>query len=1086
MTAPSPVSPNDDILDMEEDEHQDIEFKEDVSEETRDPKLLQDPGAPSAAEVDRHCVTHMPYRSWCPVCVEGRARDKMHKRGEDQESKEIPEIVFDYGFLGAKGDEETIAVQIAKDRRTRMLFAHVVPRKGFAHEHGAAEMIKDIEKLGYTDVILKCDGEPALKSIQEVVRNRRENGKTILENSPVGDSRANGAAERAVQSVSEQVRVIRRGLEQRLGLKLSCKHPVMTWLVEHSADLISKYQVGEDGKTAYERWKGKRFTMEEVEFGERIHYRLNAKNKAQQEKLEVRYGEGFYMGRWWRTGEALVGTPKGVMCAGTVRRVGAHRRWDKEGLEMVQGVPWQMNPGEEVVHRDLQVRWLREEELEAGRVAGQDDDRKVYRMRLKREDFLEHGFTEGCSGCQALIGGTVARGHSEACRTRMEAAVTSTERGKRRREQQEDRMYQEAARRLERDNTKAKRAREGEPSSSSGPAAAESQSMHAEVDSSVGQGTVRKREEDESAEDPERSLAQRLRRSPAQGEQRAFQEDGDDMEISGLHRYQDDFEWNIGEVGVVSDMTEQDDPAVQQIVTDMQYFDENTWEELDPKLVEEGEKAELQRFHDMNVYEYVSRDQAIHDEGGKFVKVKWVRVNKGTSRDPVVKCRLVAQELGYGQRMDELFSGTPSLLALRLALVHAVMGEGRRCLMILDVKCAFLYGACKRTIYIELPAQDPRYGTGVAGRLRKAMYGTRDAPQIWAGEVARALATLGFERSVLQPSVYHHRVREMIVIVHVDDFMCSGTEMDCKWLYDSLRAQYDLKHTLLHPGSSEEARYLNRRVRWVGQEIEIEGDDKHVKVLQDEWGMAQCKPMDTPITKSQIEEINTGEPLNDEDARKVRRAIARINYMSQDRPDLAVVSRVLSQGMSAPHEGIRGGIKRAIRYLKKCPRCVLRVSVDPERSLELLTDSDWAGDASSRRSCSGGFVLWHGVPLTCWSKLQSNVALSSGEAELNGAVKAMSEGLGALHLIGELVGEECRMALCTDASACKGIVLRQGSGRIKHLDVKSLWIQGAVESHGVAVQKIAREANPADMMTHAVSRREMEQHLQSVGYYIAS
>jgi hypothetical protein len=159
---------------------------------------------------------------------------------------------------------------------------------------------------------------------------------------------------------------------------------------------------------------------------------------------------------------------------------------------------------------------------------------------------------------------------------------------------------------------------------------------------------------------------------------------------------------------------------------------------------------------------------------------------------------------------------------------------------------------------------------------------------------------------------------------------------------------------------------------------------------------------------------------------------------------------------------------------------------DPERSLELLTDSDWAGDASSRRSCSGGFVLWHGVPLTCWSKLQSNVALSSGEAELNGAVKAMSEGLGALHLIRELVGEECRVSLCTDASACKGILLRQGSGRIKHLDVKSLWIQGAVESHGIVVQKVPREVNPADMMTHAVSRGELERHLESVGYRIAT
>ena len=1081
MSEPPPVSPDDDILDVEIDgEHQDIEFKEEgEAEEVRDQKLLKDPGAPTAEEIEKHNVTHMPYRSWCPVCVEGRARDKHHRRGEEQDDKGIPEIVFDYGFLGAKGDEETMAIQIAKDRRTRMIFAHVVPRKGFADEHGAAEMIRDIEKLGYSDIILKCDGEAALKTIQEVVRHRRENGKTILENSPVGDSRANGAAERAVQSVSEQVRVIRRGLEQRLGLKLSCKHPVLSWLVEHSADLISKYQVGDDGKTAYERWKGKKFTLEEVEFGEKVHYRLNLKNKPQQEKLEVRYGEGFYLGRWWRTGEAIVGTSEGVFRAGTVRRVGAHRRWDKDGLSRVQGVPWQWNPAEGTVHRDLQVRWLREEELEAGRAVACEEDRKVYRMRLKKEDFLEHGFTEGCPGCQAIIAGASARNHSEPCRTRMEAAVTSTETGKRRREQQEERENREIARRMERDDDKAKRARENKPSSSSSAAAADVGDSSA---SASGGGVVRKREDEP---DVCGDLVQKSRKSPAQGEKRPLEDpekEGPNMEISEVMKFQDDFKWEIGEV---SDMTEPDNSEVRQFVTDMQYYDENTWEELDPKQVAVAEQAELQRFRDMKVYEYVPRDLAVNDVEGKFVKVKWVRVNKGTPQEPLVKCRLVAQELGYGQRMDELFSGTPSLLSLRLVLVHAVKGGGRRSLMVLDVKCAFLYGECRRVIYVELPTQDPRHGTGVVGKLLKAMYGTRDAPQIWAGEVAKALECLGFERSVYQPSVYFHRAREMIVTVHVDDFLCSGAVEDLKWLYESLRAKYDLKKVIIGPGSNEEARYLNRRLRWVNNELELEGDDKHSRVLLTEWGMTECKPAETPATKNLLEELNNGEPLNEEESRKVRRAIARINYMAQDRPDLAVVSRILSQGMATPYSGIRVGIKRAIRYLKRCPRCVLRVAADTTRSLELWTDSDWAGDVVTRRSCSGGSVLWCGVPLTAWSKLQSNVALSSGEAELNGAVKAVSEGIGALHLIRELCSEECRVSLCTDASACKGIVLRQGCGRIKHLDVKSLWIQGAIEVHNISVKKVSREQNPADMLTHPVSRLELEKHMQKLGYSFA-
>ena len=264
-----------------------------------------------------------------------------------------------------------------------MIFAHVVPKKGITHERGAVEMIRDITKLGYHEVILKCDGEPALKSVQEEVKKQRAE-KTILENSPVGDSRTNGAAERAAQAIAEQVRVLRRGLEQRLGLRLSGKHPVTAWLVEHAADLLSKYQVGDDGKTGYERWKGKKFQQEEIEFGEKIHYRENLKARSKQLKLEPRWGEGFYLGRWWRIGEAIVGAASGILRAGTVRRVGGHRRWDREGLEQVRGLPWQWGPAEGDLHAELKVRWLREEELESGAPLMTENSQRIHRLRLLR------------------------------------------------------------------------------------------------------------------------------------------------------------------------------------------------------------------------------------------------------------------------------------------------------------------------------------------------------------------------------------------------------------------------------------------------------------------------------------------------------------------------------------------------------------------------------------------------------------------------------------------------------------------------------------------------------------------------------
>ena len=99
-----------------------------------------------------------------------------------------------------------------------------------------------------------------------------------------------------------------------------------------------------------------------------------------------------------------------------------------------------------------------------------------------------------------------------------------------------------------------------------------------------------------------------------------------------------------------------------------------------------GDKKELDRFTELNVYEPVLKEVADGDQDGTFVKTKWVRVNKGTRDEPEIKCRLVAQELGYGERLDELYAGTPSMDAVKLAMLHSrVIGSNRE-IMIIDVK----------------------------------------------------------------------------------------------------------------------------------------------------------------------------------------------------------------------------------------------------------------------------------------------------------------------------------------------------------------------------------------------------------------
>merc|ERR1711973_870084 len=251
-------------------------------------------------------------------------------------------------------------------------------------------------------------------------------------------------------------------------------------------------------------------------------------------------------------------------------------------------------------------------------------------------------------------------------------------------------------------------------------------------------------------------------------------------------------------------------------------------------------------------------------------------------------------------------------------------------------------------------------------------------------------------------------------------------------LYNELNKKFEIKRKMLSLEDDLETTYLNRTLRVTEHGVEITGDKKHSDILLKERGLQDMsKEVNTPSLKELEDNCNNGEKLQGELATKVRRGIARINYMAQDRPDLSAAAKTMSQHMSQPREGVVNLVKRCVRYLKKYPETSMLIPRDvpeEENNMTAWTDSDWAGDVASRRSTSGGFIMYRGAVLTHWSKSQSNVALSSAEAELNATVKGLSELIGLYHLIEETQRVTLNLILCTDASACKGMLLRHGTG----------------------------------------------------------
>ena len=80
----------------------------------------------------------------------------------------------------------------------------------------------------------------------------------MVEHSPVKSSKSNGVVEKAVQDVQGLIRTMRSALEDKRGAKMPIEHPVWAWLVEYAGFLWTRFNVGKDGRTPYERMKGKK------------------------------------------------------------------------------------------------------------------------------------------------------------------------------------------------------------------------------------------------------------------------------------------------------------------------------------------------------------------------------------------------------------------------------------------------------------------------------------------------------------------------------------------------------------------------------------------------------------------------------------------------------------------------------------------------------------------------------------------------------------------------------------------------------------------------------------------------------------
>ena len=100
-----------------------------------------------------------------------------------------------------------------------------------------------------------------------------------------------------------------------------------------------------------------------------------------------------------------------------------------------------------------------------------------------------------------------------------------------------------------------------------------------------------------------------------------------------------------------------------------------------------------------------------------------------------------------------------------------------------------------------------------------------------------------------------------------------------------------------------------------------------------------------------------------------------------------------------------------------------------------------------------------------WSITQPTIAMSSAEAELYAMTEGATRGMGLRTMLDEMGVHIETLHLYSDSSAAKSFAFRRGLGKMRHIEVKELWLQAAVKEAKVKLHKVDGEMNPADLLT---------------------
>jgi hypothetical protein len=488
----------------------------------------------------------------------------------------------------------------------------------------------------------------------------------------------------------------------------------------------------------------------------------------------------------------------------------------------------------------------------------------------------------------------------------------------------------------------------------------------------------------------------------------------------------------------------------------------------------EAMKEELKSINENDTWE--SADLPINR---KSIGSKWVYKIKRDENGNIVqyKARLVAKGFTqkFGSDYDEVFAPVARAATLRTLLSYA--GKNNYIVKQFDVKTAFLNGNLQEEIYLRPP---PGFETGnKVMRLKKSLYGLKQAAKVWNDTLNSELNKIGFRQCETDKCLFVLSEQNNLcyLLVHVDDFLlASASEALISKCSHRIGKSFQIKEL------GEIKHYLGIDVLRDGKGNFLISQTPYIEKIIQSAGLCDAHTSKYPIDPGYFKTVDEKYLSNNHEYRKL---IGMLLYLTvHSRPDISASVAILSQKIEKPSVTDLNEVKRIVRYLSGTKHYVLALSRSANHNgLIAYSDANWAEDRVTRKSNSGYFCSFNGGAISWFCRRQELVSLSSTEAEFIALAESCKETVWLQRLL-KFFPTHSEQITCVNVdnqSCLKMVENDKFSNRTKHIDTRFYFTKDLVNTKQLKLKYVATEHNLSDLFTKPLGPTRIKYLRELVG-----